>query len=164
MILFDDDLRRRFGDQFRELSCQEIFYRVVGSDSGVAVSQDNSGFAKVDLVVVTTPDNGPTSVRRDNVLSTSVVSFQFAEDSSKLSEVSWCTLKEIDGTPCGGSNDGNRSDSTAKESLESQTVYPSVVSFDDTHRGKSKDGLASQDHSVGQERGGEHLENPGMSI
>ena len=165
MDLFDDDLGRRFGDQFREISSKEIFYRVVGSDNGVALSQDNSGFAKVELVAEMAPEDDPTGARSEKLLSTSVVSFQFAADSPKLSQVSWGNLKEITGTSqfC-GANDGNKSDSTARESLESQNVYPSVVSFDETHRGKVKDCLQSHDRSVDQEQGSEQVENPGMSI
>lgn len=165
MNLFDGDLERRIGDKFREISSKELFYRVVGSDNGVALSQDNSGFAKVELVAVAAPENDSSGARSEKLLSTSVVSFKFETDSSKLSQVSWGNLKEITGiSQFGGANDGNKSDSTARESLESQNVYPSVVSFDETHRGKVKDCLQSHNRSVGQEQGSGQVENPGMSI
>lgn len=177
MRLFDQDLVRRFEGQYGGKSCSETSYNAVGSDYGVALSQDGSGFAKVELMAEIADESHPTgadapagrSKQERKLLFTSVVSFQFAAKSPKLSNASWCILRDVIGnSPCSSGN-GGRSESTAarEESLESQTVYPSVVSFDDPHRGKARDGLlhsSNQEQSTVQEQHGEQMEDTGMNI
>ena len=135
-------------------SCQ-VHYCLVGATNGIAINKDNSAFAKVNLVVNV---NGNAAV----VIS-SLVSLGFAHDSHLIQSVAWCILKDVMGTPGSESANESKSDSTAKESLESQIVYPSVVSFDEAQREKAKDRL-NDAGPPGRQGNVDHMEDPGMSI
>jgi len=172
MRFLDNDISRRCEMHFgaRSETIKVVYYRVVGSDNGVAISPGGCGFAKVELVASLSAHdaNAASTCREEEVLLVSLVSFQFAAESSKLSQVAWSVLSSLTGdSPCGSVNDGSKSDSTARESLESQIVYPSVVSFDDGQRGKGKLPVPSQSSiSRDQEESAdnEDSEDPGMSI
>ena len=169
MAMFDEHIVMRFDEQFRCDSFEHAYYRVNGSSEGIALNKDGTGFARVELVSASSVQNDQAKPDADcfkneeKVLISSVVSFQFARKSHKIAAVAWCILKDINGNSscsshCGSVN-GNRSESTAKESLESQTVYPSVVSFDGANKEKAH-ALAHQ----GQEHDHDHMEDPGMSF
>jgi hypothetical protein len=116
-----------------------VSYRVVGSVDGISINNKNDGFCRVDLILKSTAADGG---EEEKVLQTSVVSFHFSKEFSKIRSASWCVLKDhmsssSRNSPCGSVN-GGRSESTGKESLESQTVYPSVVSLDPTLTTDSK--------------------------
>ena len=101
----------------------------------------------------------------EEIVQLSVVSFKFAGASPLMSAVSWCILKDATESPSSSEsvNEGT-SECTAKESLESQTVYPSVVSFDENHRDKSRESSMDQCPQGRNENSEQAEETPGMSI
>ncbi|CAB9501300.1 expressed unknown protein [Seminavis robusta] len=162
MSQFDDFVAGRFDELLGRGSSYRFSYRVIGSEDGVALNKDGAGFAKVDLVASEPSDAVAFPKENDKILQSSVVYFQFAKDSPLLSSVCWCVLKDVLDS---SSSIGGKSESTAKESLESQTVYPSVVSFDENHRDKSREMavLGTAQHAQGSSDHAQE-ENPGMSI
>lgn len=150
-------------------SCH-IEYHVIGSSGGIAINKDGSAFARVNLTAANDVANdgdaaAPGSARDDTkVLISSLVSLDFVNGSHLIKYVAWCVLTDATGMSGSDSANGSKSDSTAKESLESQTVYPSVVSFDEAQKEKAKDRL--HDATMGrQESTADHMmEDPGMSI
>jgi hypothetical protein len=161
MALFDILIAERFGGLLGRGSSYRLQYRVVRSVDCVALNKDETGFAKVELVALNKSRDDPPAKESEKVLQSSVVSFHFAGSSSLIRSVSWCIMKDTtDAETSSESVNGSKSESMSKESLESQTVYPSMVSFDESHREKIRDGTAPQqvECAVLSE------ENPGMSI
>lgn len=151
-----------------------VSYRVVGSVDGISINKKNDGFCRVDLILKSTAADGGSRVEEEKVLQTSVVSFHFSKESSKIRSASWCVLKDHMGSSSRNSNcgsvNGGRSESTGKESLESQTVYPSVVSLDPTLTTDSKyignTGAlgGNQEYRSSGQQAEPKIENPGMDI
>jgi hypothetical protein len=141
MALFDIATAGRFEALLGRGSSYELEYRVVRSSDGVALNNDGTGFAKVELVAWNHSKDAPSRMKapteNEKVLQSSIVSFHFAESSSLIRSVSWCIMKDaMDAEAPLERGNGSKNVSTAKESLESQTVYPSMVSFDESHREK----------------------------
>jgi hypothetical protein len=174
MDLFDENIVRRLEEEITSDSIGELCYKVVGDSDGIAVSKDGTGFARVELVARSSHDAyrevaalAEGRKGEKNLLS-SVVSFQFEPKSYKICSLSWCVLKDAMGASAPnsrcGSDTGVKSESSAKESLESQIVYPSVVSLDPV---LNSDNVAEQ-HGTYKNRlndqKGQIEENPGMNI
>jgi len=170
MALFDEEIAKRFEDQIGSNGCSSISYSIHGSSDGIAFNKDGTAFAQVDLVVTKGGDKEQHTdaallgaSEEETKLMTSVVTFHFApQEPNKIRSISWCVLNGVGcaaGSHCGSVN-GSKSESSGKESLESQTVYPSVVSLDPMLNGEgaSSSGGHHQDHT-------EHTaEDPGMNI
>ena len=161
MARFDENIARRLEHTLgtEATSSCKIDYRVLGSSGGIAMNKDGSAFARIEHFVST---GGPKDEQPKMLLS-SLVSFEFNSNSHLIKSVAWCILKDGLGVSGSESVNGSKSDSTAKESLESQTVYPSVVSFDEAHRDKAKDKSRESTPPKSTENA-EQMENPGMSI
>jgi len=164
VIAFDEHVAGRFEDVFGPGCdmCIHPSYKVTGSSEAIAFNKDGTGFAKVNLLFTSGSENRPRDTHEnEKVLLPSVVSFGFPQGSHKISSVAWCVLKDSSRScsNCGSVMSGGRSEATSKDSLESQTVYPSVVSFDGAGRGKDH---VTQQH--GQGHASEDMEVPGMSL
>lgn len=171
MRLFDGHIVERLKEShFGSESGENLFYKMVGSSDGIALNRDNTGFARVNLLVNTkaTKDHQSEMQAKSNekLLLSSLVSFHFAANSPKMVSVSWSVVKDAIQTTSASDASGSesKSESTAKESLESQTVYPSVVSFDESHRDKTKEGTSEQSHQRPEQQTSEPMDEPGMSI
>jgi hypothetical protein len=164
MALFDISIAGRSERLLGRGSSYRLQYRVVRSVDGVALNKDGTGFAKVELVALKKSKVDPSKMpatENEKVLQSSVVSFHFAGSSSLIRSVSWCIMKDtMDAETSSESVNGSKRESTAKESLVSQTVYPSMVSFDESHREKTRDSTTPQQVECAVQS----EENPGMSI
>lgn len=151
------------GDQ---IAACRVHYCVAGSEGGIAISKDGSAFARVDLMATTAMDakeGSAVQMEEAKVAISSLVSLGFASESHLIQSVAWCILKDAAGTSVSETANESKSDSTAKESLESQTVYPSVVSFDEAQRERAKDRL--NDAALAERQAAvEQMEDPGMNI
>jgi hypothetical protein len=155
MTRFDESVARRLKQLFgADAASLDMHYRVLGSSAGIAINQDGSAFARVELTC------GETT---EEIVLSSLVSLEFSNDSNLIQSVAWSILKDATATSGSESANESKSDSTAKESLESQIVYPSVVSFDEAQREKARDRLLDATHTERQDAD-DHLEDPGMSI
>lgn len=162
MTRFDEHIAKRLEQMLGQVATDfKIDYRVLGLKGGIAVNRDGTGFARVEYIL------SSATLKDEKLILSSLASFEFAEDSRLIRSVAWSLLKDGMGITGGESYSCSKSDSTAKESLESQTVYPSVVSFDEAAlREKAKE-LATAtaqseppvDPNLRQE-----VDNPGMSI
>lgn len=161
MSRFDEHVAKRLEQVLGPVASDfKIDYRVLGANGGVALNHDGTGFARVEYVL------SRATSKDVKLIFSSLVSFEFAEDSHLIRSVAWSILKDSIGITGGESFNCSKSDSTAKESLESQTVYPSVVSFDEAAlREKAKE-LATAAAQSESEVGPNHrvMDNPGMSI
>ena len=171
MARFDENVARRLETGLYGVdaaSCR-VQYSVLGSAQAIAINRDGSAFARVNLTVSTGDTNdgntaaAPGTFREDSkVLICSLVSLDFVKESHLIKSVAWCVLNDITGTSGSESVNETKSDATAKESLESQIVYPSVVSFDGVHREKAKDRML--DAAPGRQESVDQMEEPGMSF
>lgn len=149
MLQWDQGIRHRCHDD-ADRSSSFQFEFADGID-GIALSNNGSGFARVDLLWTRENDPALADKTPRTVLS-GILSIRFASASSRLSSVSWTTLTslsylssvstfessrqegsqaaEVAAAPPQQEGDEPSSASSSNETLEHQMMHPSVVSLD----------------------------------
>ena len=122
MQQWDEALINSVAENFGVGAVRTLVYKVQGDTGGMAISQDGTGFACVDLVA-NNQDGGERLLQ-------GILSLQFSPKSSRFTKVAWNTVASQIPTFFGQSLANSTATSPSAESLGSQVVSPSVVSLD----------------------------------
>jgi hypothetical protein len=123
MDKFDRDLASGFADS----SCKgepsktppkpSLLYHIIGGSEGIALSQDNTAIARVELNL---------NKKEKKTIMVGFMTARFAAKSSQLQAVEWNTVYDAVRSVSQGGENG----STSSYPLVRQSVYPSSVSLD----------------------------------